>query len=90
MTLRFALLKDRPIRQPQLLTAPGWAPAPGPYFGTTGHDPDLRGAAREAPRGMLDRLGREYGLTAPQAYIPMSVCANSWTPRTGPSRPSYR
>jgi acetamidase/formamidase len=76
VTLRFDLLKGRAIRQPQFRTAlDAHAPA-GPFYATTGHDPDLREAAREALRGMLDFLMREYGLPRTRAYILASACVD--------------
>ncbi|HET8627132.1 MAG TPA: acetamidase/formamidase family protein [Thermomicrobiales bacterium] len=76
VTLRFDLLKGRSIRQPQFRTAlDAHAPA-GPFYATTGHDPDLREAAREALRGMLDFLMREYGLPRTRAYILASACVD--------------
>lgn len=74
--LRFDLLKGHAIRQPQLRTATNPDALSGPYFATTGHDPDPRDAAREALRGMLDYLQREYGLSRTRAYILASVCVD--------------
>jgi acetamidase/formamidase len=48
----------------------------GPYFAATGHDPDLREAAREALRGVLDYLERERSLKRTRAYILASACVD--------------
>ena len=76
VTLRFDLLKGRTIRQPQFRTPPRSSVLPGPYFATTGNDPDLREAAREALRGMLDHLQAEHGFTRTRAYILASACVD--------------
>lgn len=76
VTLRFGLRKGESLRQPQFRTAPRASVPPGPYFATTGHHPDLREAAREALRGMLDHLQREHGLTRSRAYILASACVD--------------
>jgi len=43
---------------------------------TTGIDPDLMAAARAAVMGMIDLLGKVQGLSAVDAYLLCSVCAD--------------
>jgi len=76
VTLRFDLRKGQTIRQPQFRTVPQPSVPAGPYFAATGHDPDLREAAREALRGVLDYLERERGLKRTRAYILASACVD--------------
>ena len=76
VTLRFELEKGRRIRQPQFQTASQQPGPHGPWFAATGHDPDLREAAREALRGALAFLQEEQGLTRNEAYILASACVN--------------
>lgn len=76
VSLRFTVLKGHAIRQPRLRTANTDVSLSGPYYATTGHDPDPREAAREALRGMIDHLEHEYGLTRTRAYILASVCVD--------------
>jgi acetamidase/formamidase len=76
VTLRFGLQQGRAIRQPQFRTAPQVAMDAGPSFAATGHDPDLREAAREALRGVLDYLVQEHQLSRSRAYLLASVCVD--------------
>ena len=46
------------------------------YFVTTGIDPNLMQCAKQAVSGMIDLLGNLQGLTAPEAYMLCSVCAD--------------
>jgi acetamidase/formamidase len=46
------------------------------YEVTTGIGPDLMEAAKNAVRGMIDLLGRQHGLSAENAYMLCSVCAD--------------
>jgi acetamidase/formamidase len=73
VTLRFDLIKGRPLPGPQLRTTGQPLSIPGPAYATTGHNPDVREAAREALLAMLEHLERHYGLTRPEAYILASV-----------------
>jgi acetamidase/formamidase len=73
VTLRFDLIKDRPLPGPQLRTNGQPLSIPGPAYATTGHNPDVREAAREALLAMLTHLEQTYALTRPQAYILSSV-----------------
>jgi acetamidase/formamidase len=78
ITLRFDLAKGRTIRAPRFHTAnpTGTGMDTGSCFAATGHDPDLREAAREALRGILDWLEGEHGLTRARACILASVCVD--------------
>lgn len=76
--LTLDLLKDEPLRFPRFST-------PGPvtrhldvagYEVTTGIGPDLMSGARDALSGMIDHLGRAHGLSAMDAYLLCSVCAD--------------
>lgn len=78
VTMRFGLLKGAHFAFPRFRTA-------GPvtrhidqqgYDVTTGIASDLLTAARDAVRGMIDHLGREYGLGPDDAYLLCSVCAD--------------
>ena len=78
VALTFDLVKGEMLPFPRFET-------PGPvsrhfdgkgYLVTTGIDPDLMQCARQAVSGMIDLLGRLQGLTAPQAYMLCSVCAD--------------
>ena len=78
VALTFDLVKGETLPFPRFET-------PGPvsrhfdgkgYLVTTGIDPDLMQCARQAVSGMIDLLGRLQGLTAPQAYMLCSVCAD--------------
>ena len=78
VALKFELMKGAAPKFPIYET-------PGPvtrhldekgYFVTTGIGPDLMQNARDAVSGMVDLLGREQGLSAIDAYMLCSVCAD--------------
>jgi acetamidase/formamidase len=77
VTLRFSLRKGYTIPGPQFL-------APSPltktdtqgYFATTGIEPDLMEATKQAIRHMVDHLVREHSLTREEAYILCSVAVD--------------
>ena len=48
----------------------------GGWYGTTGVEPDLMEAARQAVRAMIDHLGRERGLAREDAYILCSLAGD--------------
>jgi acetamidase/formamidase len=77
VTARFGLERGRGLAEPQLRTtrAPS-AAAPGPWFATTAHGPDLFAASQQAVRYMIDHLVRERGLPREQAYILCSVAVD--------------
>lgn len=78
VTVQFGLIKGAELPAPQFETA-------GPvtrhldgrgYYVTTGVNPDLMGAAKDAVRAMIDHLGRRYGLTPEDAYLLCSVACD--------------
>ena len=78
VALTFDLIKDSVLSFPRFDT-------PGPvsrhldgkgYFVTTGIGSDLMQCARQAVSGMIDLLSHVQGLTAPEAYMLCSVCAD--------------
>lgn len=73
VTLRFDIIKGAPLSGPQLRTSGQPLSIPGPTYATTGINPDVREAAREALLAMLDHLQQEHGLTRPEAYILSSI-----------------
>jgi len=78
VALRFTLEKGRQIPAPQFLTAGPLTPRVdgSGFYGTTGVGPDLYGAAQDAVRAMIDRLGAERGLTPEDAYVLSSLCVD--------------
>ena len=70
-TLRFRVIKDYPLKEPQFVTPNGsltrLTDSSG-YYGTTGFSPDLMTAARKAIRYMVDYLTKKHGLTPQDAY----------------------
>jgi acetamidase/formamidase len=77
-TVRLTVHKDRPVAEPQLRTAGPLAQRANTaaYHATAGIGPDIRGAARQAVRHMIDYLTREYGLSAVDAYMLCSVAVD--------------
>src|SRR6266404_494090 len=74
VTARLGLERDRGLAEPQLRTTrPPSSTAPGPWFATTAHGPDLFAASQQAVRYMIDHLVRERGLAREEAYILCSV-----------------
>jgi acetamidase/formamidase len=78
ITARFDLVKGENLEFPRFTT-------PGPvtnhldskgYEVTTGIGPDLMTGARDAVSGMIDLLCRRRGMTAVDAYMLCSVCAD--------------
>ncbi len=76
--LTLDLIKGQTLRFPRFTT-------PGPvtrhlddkgYEATTGIGPDLMTAARDAVSGMIDLLGQTRGMSAIDAYLLASVCAD--------------
>jgi acetamidase/formamidase len=77
-TIRLELAKDARLAFPRFAT-------PGPvsrhldakgYDVTTGVGPDLMEGARAAVSGMIDLLTRRHGMSAVEAYMLCSVCAD--------------
>jgi acetamidase/formamidase len=46
------------------------------WYAADGVGPDLLGAARDATRRMIDRVGAEHGLAAVDAYLLLSVAGD--------------
>ena len=78
VTVKLDLVKDANLRFPRFVT-------PGPvsrhldakgYEVTTGIGPDLMWAAKECVRGMIDLMVPRFGMTAEEAYMLISVCAD--------------
>ena len=77
VTAKFDLVKGANLRFPRFVThgpVTRHVDARG-YDVTTGIGPDLMGAAKDAVRGMIDLLGKQQGLSAENAYMLCSVCA---------------
>ncbi len=78
VTAKFDLVKGANLRFPRFVTH-------GPvsrhldskgYEVTTGIGPDLMEATRNAVRGMIDLLGKQHAMSAENAYMLCSVCAD--------------
>jgi len=76
--VRLTVRKDIQVPEPQFLTAGplGARANVGPYYATDGIGPDLREAARNAIRHMIDYLQRTRGLTRADAYMLCSVAVD--------------
>jgi Predicted acetamidase/formamidase len=76
--VRLSVRKDLHVTAPEFLTQGPLAAATniGPFYATDGVGPDLREAARDAVRRMIDYLGREHGLAPIDAYLLCSVAAD--------------
>jgi acetamidase/formamidase len=77
-TVRLTVRKDVKVSAPEFLAAPDPHAElrNGRRYATDGVGPDLLGAARDATRRMIDWLGREHGLAAPDAYMLCSVAVD--------------
>ena len=75
---KFDLIKDANLRFPRFVThGPVARHLDGKgYEVTTGINPDLMQAAQDSVRGMIDRLAELQGLSAENAYMLCSVCAD--------------
>lgn len=75
VSVRLTVRKDLHVTAPEFLTASGQeAERPvGRRYATDGVGPDLRTAAVDATRRMIDWLGREHGLAPIDAYMLCSV-----------------
>ena len=78
VTLRFDLLKDArlPFPRAMLPRAPTRHIDEAGYEVTTGVGPDLMAGARAAVSGMIDLLAARHGMSAVEAYMLCSVCAD--------------
>lgn len=76
--VRLTVHKDRPVNEPQFLTAGPLIPRTNtaPYYVTDGIAPDLLEATRKAIRHMIDHLQRTYGLSRADAYMLCSVAVD--------------
>ena len=74
-TVRLTVRKDVDVSAPEFLTPGPLAAATniGPYYATDGVGPELRAAAQDAVRRMIDYLGREHGIAPVDAYLLCSV-----------------
>ena len=77
-TVRVTVRKDVHVTAPEFIAAedPHAALRSGRRYATDGVGPDLLGAARDATRRMIDWLGREHGLSAPDAYMLCSTAVD--------------
>jgi acetamidase/formamidase len=78
VTAKFELIKGANLRFPRFVThgpVTRHLDAKG-YDVTLGIGPDLMAASRDAVRGMIDLLGKQHGMSAQNAYMLCSVCAD--------------
>ncbi len=78
VTARFELIKGANLRFPRFAThgpVTRHLDAEG-YDVTMGIGPDLMEASKDAVRGMIDLLGKQHGMSAVNAYMLCSVCAD--------------
>lgn len=77
-TVRLTVRKDKPVSEPQFLTAGPLAARTNTaaYYATDGIGPDLMEAARKAIRHMIEYLQRTYHLSREDAYMLCSVAAD--------------
>lgn len=77
-TVRLTVHKDKPIPEPQFLTAGPLAARTNTsaYYATDGIGPDMLEAARKAIRYMIDHLQRTYHLSRADAYMLCSVAVD--------------
>ncbi len=78
ITLRFDLVKGAHLASPRAMLpgAPTRHIDGDGYEVTTGIGPDLMAGARAAVSGMIDLLGARHGMSAVEAYMLCSVCAD--------------
>ena len=78
-TIRLGVVRDVRIPAPQLRRPPGPLTRRvdhAGWYATTGVEPDLMEASRQAVRAMIDHLGRERGLSRTDAYILCSLAGD--------------
>lgn len=77
-TVRLTVLKDLPVAEPQFLTAGPLAARTNTarYYATDGIGPDIREAARQAVRHMIEHLQRARALSRQDAYMLCSVAVD--------------
>lgn len=78
ITVRLSVRKDISVKEFQFLTPGPLSPRTNtaPYYVTTGHDPDLMEAARNAIRYMIEYLQEHRGLSRNDAYMLCSVAVD--------------
>ncbi len=78
VTVQFDLIKGAHLPAPQFETSsPVTRHLDGKgYYVTTGVNPDLMVAAKDAVRAMLEHLGKTYGLSPEDAYLLSSVACD--------------
>ncbi|HSK23706.1 MAG TPA: acetamidase/formamidase family protein [Egicoccus sp.] len=74
--LRIGLAPGQAPPAPQLELPTSPARVVGPRLVTTGVGPDLHAGARDATLAMIERLGRDHGIDAADAYALCSVAAD--------------
>ena len=76
--VRLTIRHDLPITGPEFITPEGAASGlpVGRRYATDGIGPDVREAARDATRRMIDWLGREHGIEPIDAYLLCSVAVD--------------
>ena len=76
--VRLTVRRDLHVTAPEFLTPGPLAVGTnkGPYYATDGIGPDLREAARDATRRMIEYLGREHGIASIDAYLLCSVACD--------------
>jgi acetamidase/formamidase len=72
-TLRLSLREDIALGSPAFHSPVVEQRIPGPYYATTGVEPDLYLACQAAIRRMIEHLGRRYGFENELAYMLCSV-----------------
>ena len=73
--LRFTARRDLQVKELRY-SAPASVNRRSASFNTTGHSPDLMGAAKTAVRHMIDHLHAEKGLSRADAYALCSVAVD--------------
>lgn len=77
VTLRFDLIKNRPLKELQFQTpSPLTKTDTAGYFATTAHGPDLYQNSQNAVRYMINWLEETHGLSRSQAYCLCSAAAD--------------
>ncbi|EMA45701.1 acetamidase/formamidase family protein [Halobiforma nitratireducens] len=78
VTCRLTVRSDLEVARPQFETSGPFTPTGRDEraFGTTGIGDDLRGAAKDAVRDMIDHLVTERGLSREQAYVLCSAAVD--------------
>ena len=76
--VRLTVRKDLHVTGPEFLTAGPLAARTniGPFYATDGVGPDLREAAKDAVRRMIEYLGRAHGMRPIDAYLLCSVACD--------------